>query len=937
MTSKLKTISLILAVFSFQFLIAQEKNTADIKTADIIQGVLDNGMQYYIMHNEEPKDRASFYFAQNVGSVLEQDDQQGLAHFLEHMAFNGTQNFKDKGLLEYLEQNGIKFGSEINAFTSFDETVYNINRVPVTNEKLLDSVLLVLHDWSGYLSLTDEEIDKERGVVNEEWRARNTAGFRANSKIWLSGLLEGSIYSKRMPIGQMDIVNNFEYDALRDYYARWYRPDQQAVIIVGDIDPKLMEEKVKSAFSSIPLKENLPERPVFDVPLNKELIYISSQDEELGEPVVQYMIKNNTKDLSAKEQIEQNVINGVMSYIFNNRMAELTREETSPALGVSFGVQEFVRPLEVASLGISPKKDSVLTALAFGLKQFKVFAEYGATDGEIERAKAAYTTSFENAKKNIAKRDNASYAQQIFSAFFKQIPVTDYAWELDYKKQIVTEVNNALLLNQLKKYLSPESEVVGITGSNAYTYPTKEEIERTLAKVKAQTIAAYQEEVLTKNLIDEQLAESPVISTTQLEGIDANQYQLENGLKVILYPTTFDKEKVYMQAFSEGGSSLLDADKLPDAMMAAQVVSQSGLGDLTKIELGKLLAGKQTSLSVNIGGEGESLGGESSLQDLETLLQLVYLQFTAPRFETEAFRIIKESMKKGLVARQNDVKSAFQDSLSMAKSGYSDRTVLFNEDFIEGLNLSDIETIYRDRIANASDFTFVFVGDFKEEELLKLTQKYLGSIPGNGTTETTVDHQLRPKMGKTRVHLSREMQTPQSTIQVFLNGDLEYSRKNSLIVYMIGQLLNKKYMDRVREEEGGSYGVSVGSGLSKEPSEEFNLVVSFNCNPDKAEKLLEIVYDDLKRLPLEIDADDFQEVKNNMKKSVAENQENNTYWLRNITGSLQNEEPVTTEESYIQQLEEISVEEIKIVAAKMNAAQLRIVEGVLSPASKSLD
>ena len=937
MTSKLKTISLILAVFSFQFLIAQEKNTADIKTADIIQGVLDNGMQYYIMHNEEPKDRASFYFAQNVGSVLEQDDQQGLAHFLEHMAFNGTQNFKDKGLLEYLEQNGIKFGSEINAFTSFDETVYNINRVPVTNEKLLDSVLLVLHDWSGYLSLTDEEIDKERGVVNEEWRARNTAGFRANSKIWLSGLLEGSIYSKRMPIGQMDIVNNFEYDALRDYYARWYRPDQQAVIIVGDIDPKLMEEKVKSAFSSIPLKENLPERPVFDVPLNKELIYISSQDEELGEPVVQYMIKNNTKDLSAKEQIEQNVINGVLSYIFNNRMAELTREETSPALGVSFGVQEFVRPLEVASLGISPKKDSVLTALAFGLKQFKVFAEYGATEGEIERAKAAYTTSFENAKKNIAKRDNASYAQQIFSAFFKQIPVTDYAWELDYKKQIVTEVNNALLLNQLKKYLSPESEVVGITGSNAYTYPTKEEIERTLAKVKAQTIAAYQEEVLTKNLIDEQLAESPVISTTQLEGIDANQYQLENGLKVILYPTTFDKEKVYMQAFSEGGSSLLDADKLPDAMMAAQVVSQSGLGDLTKIELGKLLAGKQTSLSVNIGGEGESLGGESSLQDLETLLQLVYLQFTAPRFETEAFRIIKESMKKGLVARQNDVKSAFQDSLSMAKSGYSDRTVLFNEDFIEGLNLSDIETIYRDRIANASDFTFVFVGDFKEEELLKLTQKYLGSIPGNGTTETTVDHQLRPKMGKTRVHLSREMQTPQSTIQVFLNGDLEYSRKNSLIVYMIGQLLNKKYMDRVREEEGGSYGVSVGSGLSKEPSEEFNLVVSFNCNPDKAEKLLEIVYDDLKRLPLEIDADDFQEVKNNMKKSVAENQENNTYWLRNITGSLQNEEPVTTEESYIQQLEEISVEEIKIVAAKMNAAQLRIVEGVLSPASKSLD
>ena len=937
MKNRVKKLTFILAIFSIQFLLAQEKDTGNIQTADLTQGVLDNGMHYYIMHNEEPKDRASFYFAQNVGSVLEQDDQQGLAHFLEHMAFNGTQNFKDKGMLEYLEQNGIKFGSEINAFTSFDETVYNINRVPVANEKLLDSVLLVLHDWSGYLSLTDEEIDKERGVVNEEWRSRNTAGFRANSKIWLSGLLEGSVYGKRMPIGQMEIVNNFEYKALREYYARWYRPDQQAVVIVGDIDPKVMEEKIKSIFSSIPLKENLPERPLFDVPLNKELIYISSQDEELGEPVVQYMIKTNTEDLSAKEQIEQNLINGVLGYIFNNRMAELTREETSPALGVSFGVQEFVRPLQVASLGISPKKDSVLTALAFGLKQLGVFAKYGATTGEIERAKAAYTTSFENAKKNIAKRENASYAQQIFSAFFDQIPVTDYEWELDYKKQLVETLNNEHLLNQLKKYQSPEGKVVGITGSDAYAYPTKEEIESTIAKVEAQTLEAYQEEVMTKKLIEEELSESPVISTSRVEGIDATQYVLGNGLKLVLYPTTFDKEKVYMQAFSEGGSSLLDADELPDAMMATQVVAQSGLGDLNKIELGKLLAGKQTSLSVSIGNEGESLGGNSSLEDLETLLQLVYLQFTAPRFETEAFRIIKESMQKGLIARQNNVQSAFQDSLSMAKSGYSERTVLFSEDFIEGLDLLNIETIYKERITNGSDFTFVFVGDFKEDQLLKLAQKYLGSIPGNGTTESTVDHQLGPKRGKTLVHLSREMQTPQTTIQVFLNGDLEYSRKNSLIVYMIGQLLNKKYMDRVREEEGGSYGVQVGSSLSKKPSEEFNLVVSFNCNPEKAEKLLEIVYDDLERLPRELDADDFQEVKNNMKKSIAENQENNNYWLRNITGSLQKEEPVTTEEAYMKQLEAVSIEDIKNVAAQINAVQLRIVEGVLAPALKSLD
>lgn len=922
---------LLLLALSLQNTFAQQKSGEDFEKQDITKGVLSNGLHYYIMHNEEPKERVSFYFAQNVGSILENDDQQGLAHFLEHMAFNGTENFKDKGMLEYLEQNGIKFGSEINAFTSFDETVYNINQVPATNEKLLDSVLLVLHDWSGSLSLLDEEIDKERGVVNEEWRSRNTAGFRANSKIWLEGLLLDSKYSKRMPIGIMDVVNNFEYDALRQYYARWYRPDQQAVVIVGDIDTKVMEEKVKQVFSTIPLKENLPERPTFDVPINDELIYISSQDEELGEPSLQYMIKTNTKEFEKIDKIKNNLINGFLGYIFNNRMSELTREETSPALGVRFGVQEFVRPLEVTSLGIQPKKDSLLSALDFGLSQFKRFAEYGATAGEIERAKAAYTTSFENAKKNIAKRSNDSYAQEIYSAFFNEEEVTDYSWSLDFRKDFIQTVDNQMLLDQLKKYQTTKGKVIGITGSDKYTYPTKDEVIAVAKKVEKASVEAFEEEVMDKQLIAGELKGATITKTEKIDRIDAKQYTLSNGLKLVLFPTTFDKEQIYMQAFSMGGSSLLEADLLPDAAMATGIVAQSGLGDLNKIELQKFLAGKQTSLSASIGGISEGLGGNSSQEDLETLFQQIYMQFTAPRFEDQALRIIKESLEKSLVARQNNVKSAFQDSLSMANSGHSERTKLFDQDFINALDLDDMQKVYKERISNASDFTFVFVGDFKEERMLALAKKYLGSIPGNGTTETPVDHKGRPAIGKTEVHITKEMQTPQSTIQVFLNGDMEYTRKNSLMMYMIAQLLNKKYMDHVREEEGGSYGVNVGSSLQKLPSNEFNIVISFNCNPDKAEKLLDIVYSDLNALPKEIDADDFQEVKNNMKKSVTENQEDNQYWLSNITKNLQKGEPITTEASFLESLEKISMQDISDLAKQINESQLRIVEGILSP------
>ncbi|MCL6220897.1 M16 family metallopeptidase [Zunongwangia pacifica] len=922
------SLALLLALLSFS-LHAQQLDKP-IMPKDFASGMLNNGMHYFVLHNEEPKERASFYFAQNVGSVLENDSQRGLAHFLEHMAFNGTQNFKDKEMLEFLERNGMKFGSEINAFTSFDETVYNINQVPVTQEKVLDSVLLILHDWSGYLSLTDEEIDNERGVINEEWRTRNTAGFRANSKIWTEGYMADSKYGDRMPIGLMEIINNFDYKELRDYYSRWYRPDQQAVIVVGDIDVKQMEAKIKQVFGSIPLKKDLPERPVFDLPITDDFVYIKATDKELGEPSLQYFVKRTPQELGLTEGMKADLTANLASYILNNRFSELILEENSPVLGVSFGVSEFIRPLEILNLSARPKKDSLLSALGFMVREYERFAQYGATEGELKRAKAAFKTNIESASSNIAKRSNDSYAGEIYQDFFKGLPVVDYRWSLDYQLQVVEELTNQSIIDLLSRFEGNKGRGVGITGNDTNTYPSEQEIEDTLNAVNAEELTVFVEEGSDKQLINTDLAGSKILKTAPVEGIDAKQYTLANGLKLVLYPTDFDKEQVFMSAFSPGGSSQLSEAELPNTIIASYLVSQSGLGDLNKIELQKLLAGTETSLGVAINAYSETLSGNSKTQDLETLFKQIYLQFTAPRFDEQAYAIIKQNLETNLIAKEKRVTSAFQDSLALASTGHSKRSILFDQALIDAVSLEGATQVYKDRISNASDFTFVFVGDFKDDQLLELAKKYLGSIPGTQNQESVINHQMHPQPGKTPVHLNQAMETPQATISVSFSGPMEYTKENNLKLYVIAQLLDKRYMERIREEEGGSYGVSTSGSVGSLPEGNFDLSVGFNCNPDKADDLLEIVYAELEKMKTTIDLEELAEIKRNYEKQISENQRNNGYWLSNITANLERGQAISDEAGNIARMNAINPEELKETVKKITKNPA-IIEGLLMP------
>ncbi|UGU14733.1 insulinase family protein [Sinomicrobium kalidii] len=923
----LKTISLLwLTVVSLN---AQTKKEVPFD-ASIRHGVLPNGLTYYIKHNEEPKERASFYFAQNVGSVLEKESQRGLAHFLEHMAFNGLEHFPEKGMLEYLEKNGIKFGSEINAYTSFDQTVYNISKVPVTNKKLLDSTLLVLHDWSGSLSLTEKEIDAERGVINEEWRTRNTPGFRVSEKVWTEGVMKGAVYAERMPIGLMSVVNNFKYDELRDYYKRWYRPDQQAVIVVGDIDVDVMEAKIKKVFSSIPLKKGLPERKDFDITLDGGITFIESLDKEVGTTGVEFIIRNKAKDLKGYPYLDDKLIKDVVSYILNNRYKEQTVEKTCPALSVNYAYSNFVRPLDILGLYIQPKTDKELESFEFALTELLRFVRYGATESELERAKLSIKNSKLSYLKNKDKIGSDAYAQQIYQHFFTQTPLPDVNWDVNYTVDRLETITNADILEYMAGVYKEEDIVMAIKGSSEKAHPNKDKFVKVFKAVNARDLAPYTDDTDNTPLIATALKEEPVIKTSEISGLDARKYKLANGARVVIFPTPYDKDKIYMKAYSPGGSSLLDKDLLPSADVATYVASESGLGAFDKIALDKKLAGTDTSLELNISELSETLSGNSTKSDIEVLFQKIYLSFEAPRFEEEAYDLAMERFAKNLERKQKYKKSILQDSVSLALTAHHERTLVFNREFLDRIALENIKTAYTDRFRDIDDFTFVFVGDIDEKQLLKLAQKYIGNIKPENRTERYVDHDYKPAKGKTVVKVVEAMETPQATVSIVFKGDMAYNFKNRLKVNMAGQLLQKRCHDVIREEEGGSYGVGARASLNDIPKAEYSMSVGFDCNPGMVDKLVQVVYDQAGQLSETVDVDDFREVRESMIKARKEAVDNNEYWMNVLTSNVFYGRQIHTLEEYIEAVNGISPDDIKETARTL-LDNADIVEGVLVP------
>ncbi|QOG02118.1 pitrilysin family protein [Flavobacterium sp. MDT1-60] len=931
-----KNIILGILFLSFNGVFAQFKTTIPLNK-NVTTGKLKNGLTYYILHNEEPKDRASFYFVQNVGAILEDDNQNGLAHFLEHMAFNGTEHFKGKGIIKMLEKNGVTFGKDINAYTAQDETVYNISTVPVNNQKLIDSTLWVLHDWSGALSLTDAEIDAERGVIREEWRTRRTSDFRLKMQTD-PVLYKGSKYSKRDVIGDLNIINNFKYPELRNYYKKWYRPDLQAVIIVGDIDVKLMEQKVKSIFSGIPLAKKAAVRTYEAIPKHDELYFGTAADKEASSTVITLRYIFDEPLLKDNNVTRKNVLNSFYTNILNSRFKELLLKNQASSLNLSTYFGGISRLSNTYNISASAKKGKTLEAFEEAYTEAARLNRFGALQTELDRTKKLFISSYDDFISNKDKVDNETWADKLTDYFLKAKPFL--APEDDYKQ--IVDIINSISLEELnahaKTVQQPTNQVILVTGSeeDKINFPTKEAVVNVMKKVENKTLEPYTKKVNNAALIEKDLKPAAIKKTYDVTGIKgAKGYILENEAKIIVLPTTYSQDQIVFSAFSKGGKSLVKTEDLTSAEIATTIARSSGLGSFDNIGLKEKLTGKVAQVTPFIGENTQGFQGSSNKADFETMLQLLYLSFEEPRFDPNIFNILKEQYQNRLETIKKDNGSAFKDSIDLANSNHSPRTFLFNEKFLETIDLKKAENIYRDRIKNAADFTFIFVGNIPESGL-ELIQKYIGNINSNpALKENFVDHNIEPAKGKTIVHFKRPMDVPKTTVYLNLTGKVAYSKENVMNMYVIGELLGKRFLQTIREEEGGSYGVNVGGNLELIPTPTFELALTFDCDPDKQEKLMQIVWkeiSDLKSNP--INASDLEDIKKALLKNREESLKTNSFWNNTLYNNSLNQIPFLQDEEYKNLISKINQKTIQEFSKHVLDSSTSV-EVVMSPEKQS--
>jgi zinc protease len=899
-------------------------------------GVLENGLTYYVMHNEEPKDRASFYIVQNVGAILENDKQNGLAHFLEHMAFNGTESYPGKGILEYLESYGVAFGRNINAYTNVDETVYNLSNVPVDNENLIDSTLLVLHDWSNYLLLTAEELDSERGVIHEEWRTRHSGRMR----VYLESnkyLYRGSKYAERDVIGSLDVIDNFDHEVIRNFYHDYYRTDLQAIIVVGDIDAEVIENKIKAKFAHIPAVINPKSREYFDVPDNKKPIVGVVTDPEAGNIQFSLYFKHKATAFEDKNlnYYREGLLESLYANMIGNRYSELVQTGNPPFINAYAAYYNRVRLMDVYNVGSTLKEDNILGGIEAAMTENERVLRHGFAATELERAKVALLSVYEKNFKERNKQNSDRLASEFKRNYLVNEPIPGIEYEFDLVQKLLPTISIDEINGLAKKWNTEENLVVTLSGpeKEGLTYPSKEEILGVLAKVKQLEVAAYEDKVMDQPLVAEMPQTGKVIVNKTLDDFEATEWELENGAKVIIKTTDFKENEINLEVYSKGGSSLCEVADLPSVQMLGGFMAAFGVGEFDAVSLDKMLTGKVVSLNPTISELGEGFSGSSSVQDFEILLQLLYLHFEKPRFDEDAFNALKARYMAYVANMNADVNKAFSDTVTMVTTDYNARTILFNTKMMENLDFERMQRIYKERFLDASDFTFVLVGNIKADEAKELIETYIGGIKSINRSENWKDNEVNYPKEDTYKAFAREMKTPKTTIYIKLHGeDIVYNAENRIYLDVVAKLLSKRYLEVIREEEGGSYGVGVRGTVSHYPKEEYALTISFDTDPEKADKLKGIVYAEIEKLYKEdLKLEELEETKSNMLKVREENLRQNKYWMDAIMHYYKHNETVVVPAAMEDIINDITPEKVQKFAKKYIGSTSKI-EVVMSPA-----
>ena len=917
-------------LFAVSGMVAEEFSPAPVDK-DVRIGVLPNGLTYYIRHNEMPQGRCEFHIAQAVGASLEKDHQNGLAHFLEHMAFNGTKHFPDKLLINYFESVGVSFGYNINAYTSLDETVYRLSNVP-TRAGVLDSALLVLHDWSCAIALQDEEIDNERGVIREEWRT----GADANRRLWRDINKQkylGTPYAKRDVIGDTAVINNFTYQALRDYYKLWYGPDLQSIVIVGDIDVDKMEAKVKDLFGPIPPRKNRGVRPYFPLPDNEKPIIALCTDKEAPYSLFELDYKHQQKSDEfklSKEGYRYNIIMTLAKAMLSQRFLALQLNPNSSILQMDGGYGNLIGVTDALSFYAVPKDGKEIDAA----KEFIVFVEqvkrFGFRESELEVAKNEYLNSMEKAYNEKDNRENISYAREYYRNYLDAEPIPGIEWEYKFSKDVVNNLNIEEVNKVFMSLFTDNNIIFSFQGKDkGENNITKREMYDLVQNMSSLDVEEPEDVSVITDFVKNDPTPGSVVKVKENKKLGTKELTLSNGVKVVIKNTTFKNDQIMMTMVSDGGYSKVPVADLPSAYAATDVVENAGIAEYSLLDLQKYLAGKTISISPSISDYSEEISGSSSVKDFETMLQLVYLYFTNPRKDNEAFKSLIDQYYTILASRDSNPKVSFSDSISAVTNSHHERNIIMDLNWLAKVNQDKAYDIFRQRFSNPADFTVILIGNIEDNDQFRnLIATWIGGIPATGAKEKFVDNGIRSPKGVVKNYFEREMQTNTASNRIEYTGKLKYNQKNRLVMNIIGELLSTRYLESIREKEGGSYGVGCAGYVQNIPTTTAKLLMQFDTDPEKQVKLMGIIHKEVMDIiangPI---MEDFNKIKESMLKEYEVNVTTNKYWMSALTRYYQYNFDST---DFVDVLNSITPKDIQNTLKKL-VAQGNVVEVVMLP------
>ena len=909
MQNKMKHFLTIVALFFACNIYAQQGKIDNDNT--IRKGILPNGMTYYIRHNAQTKGVADFYIAQKVGSILEEKRQRGLAHFLEHMAFNGTKHFPGNtlqpGIVAWCESVGIKFGANLNAYTSVDQTVYNISAAPVTREGVIDSCLLILNDWSHELLLTDKEIDKERGVIEEEWRTRRSGmAMQRLSEQAMPVIYAGTKYSDCMPIGNIDIVRTFPYNDLRDYYSKWYRPDLQAIIVVGDINEDKIEEKIKKLFAKIPLPQNPAHRIYYPIGNNEKMILYTATDKE--QPTVNFTLYMK-RDVTPKQ--ERNTIQNyaddyktnILRMAINDRLEELSRTKNAPFISASVRSGNFFLASTKDAFELSGvlKEGKVLEAIQLLVGEVERARANGITIDELKRGKAEMLSYAENDYNDRSNRRNGEFVEQCVQNFLEETPIIEPEKELEMVRKLDKTVTIDDVNALAKTIITNQNQVVTMFGpdKNTFKMPTNSSIENAILKAQKQHYTPYKtQNTLTERLITKLPKPGSIISERTYK-YGYTEFTLSNGLKVYVRPTNFEPDEVNLKLFSLGGKNIYPDSEMPNLTYLMAGATIGGVGQYNDLTLEKMLAGKTATVTPFIDNDTRGMAGTSNVKDTKTLLELVYLYFTQPRKDPQAFKNLMEQQQEFLTNAHVNPMLAYNDTLH--KVAYAtNRMASMDKEQLKRVNYNRIMHIYKELFANAANFKLILTGNININKLKPLLCQYIATLPSNNTKEAIGTYEPKLVDGKKTYIFHKKQTTPTAITTIVIKGKMEYNNRNELLMDAIGQLLRIVYTEKVREDKGGTYSVQASGNLQHHPNDEALLRIAFQTDPQKYNDLIPIVYKELEKMATEGPSQqDLDKVKAYELKVYNQVLRMNNYWEYVLYTDLYNGIDVDTDFRYI--------------------------------------